>query len=412
MKLFVSAGEASSDLHGSNLIRALKKQTQCEAFGLGGKKLAEVGVQLWMSNQEFSVGGGPFDILAKWPKRRKLEKLLTKSLIANAADGLAKPDIALLIDSGELNLRLASLLHFFKVPVVYYIPPKVWVWRAHRLEAIKQHVDLVLSILPFEEPIYQSCEIPFEYVGNPLLDSIPWQLTQDQAKKELNIAAASPVITLMPGSRHNEVKMHVAIFAKAVALFLAQAKNLAGPPVILVPAAPTIDAHHLQLEFAKYLPDYDVRVLVNQNYLALKAAQAAIVKSGTSTLEAAALEVPMVLAYSATASAAWVYRNIVRYRGMVGLVNLFLEPNVEAALGLSNVKIEPVVPELILEKCNPQQIAHELAKVFDQNSVVRQKQLAAFKTIKSKLASKDLQHHMPSQVAATQILKLFEKTRC
>lgn len=367
MELFVSAGEASSDIHCAHLIGELKKiaaqngVTELRTFGLGGDSLVAQGTELVLHNREFSVMGGPLEVISKIPLRRKLELKIERELFSGRI-----PKGAILVDNGEINLRLASLLHFFKVPVVYFIPPKVWVWRPSRIEKIKQHVDLVLSILPFEEPIYRNWEIPFEYVGNPLIDEIDTKITADEAKKNLGIEQSRDVLTVFLGSRHSEIRHHNELFGEAINLFMKKLPSHLSKPLIVMPAAPAIDPSSLAEGFSPFVKEAgaDIKVVKGMSHDCLRAARAALVKSGTSTLEAAVLGTPMVLAYQSSRSSRWVYRHIVRYRGFVGMVNLFLADSAESALGWSEKKAEPAVPELILERANPIEIAQELFDIY------------------------------------------------
>ncbi len=385
MEIFVSAGEASSDIHCARLVRELKERLrsnfgdESRFFGLGGDHLAREGTELLMHNREFSVMGGPLEVIGKLPKRRKLERLLEERLFKR------KPGGAILVDNGEINLRLASLLHFFGVPVVYFIPPKVWVWRHRRIEQIAQHVNLVLSILPFEEPMYHDWEIPFRYVGNPLIDEVPLDLSADQARRELGLEGAGPAITVFPGSRHSEIRHHVELFSESLKLFFQNLQSTSlgeRRPEVLVPVAPALDADALEQAFTARLPavglrffpqplkpsaEAEARPKISVSHLCLKAARAAIVKSGTSTLEAAVLGTPMVLSYKSSRTSQWLFKHVTGYRGFIGMVNLFLAEPPEAALGWlepGEKRPEPPVPELILEKGTPEIIAHEFFKIY------------------------------------------------
>ena len=318
-----------------------------------------------MHNREFSVMGGPLEIIGKLPKRRRLELALENRLFEK------RPDLAILVDNGEINLRLASLLHFFKVPVVYFIPPKVWVWRHSRIEKIAAHVSRVLSILPFEEPIYREWEIPFRYVGNPLIDEVPLTLTEGEAKKILGVPADEPALAVFPGSRHSEIKYHAGLFSKSIREFEKLLPAGAKKPRILIPVAPSLDEGEVKKAFAEYLPADSVSVFKSTSsshavgHLCLKASRAAIVKSGTSTLEAAVLGTPMVLSYDSSRSTKFLFKHLARYRGFIGMVNLFLVEPAADALGWGEKPATPVVPELILEKCRPEIIGSELFKIYN-----------------------------------------------
>lgn len=344
-------------------LKALAKadgKGELKVFGLGGDRLAEEGAELLMHNRAFSVMGGPLEVISKIPLRRKLELALERELFAGRV-----PKLAILVDSGEINLRLASLLHFFGVPIVYFIPPKVWVWRHSRIEKIEQHVDLVLSILPFEEPIYRNWEIPFEYVGNPLLDELELAMSAAEARTKLGIDQERDVLAVFVGSRHSEVRHHSELFGQAVRRFIESLPQSAPKPLVLLPAAQAIEPELLTKSFEPWLKGTgaELKVVKGMSHECLCASRAALVKSGTSTLEAALFGAPMVLAYQSSKSSEWIYKHVVRYRGFVGLVNLFLARDAEAALGWGKPE-QPVVPELILERCTPEQIAAALGEVY------------------------------------------------
>jgi len=371
MDIFVSAVEASSDIHCARLMRELQAaEAETTSFGLGGDELAKTGTQLLMHNREFIGGGGPLEMIGQYLPRRRLKGLLQSRLREK------RPDGAILVDAGEINLTLAPVLRQSRTPTVYFIPPKLWVWRSGRLATIAENIDMVLSILPFESKIYERRNVPFQYVGNPLLDEVPLSLTQHEAKAALEIDPAQPVLTVLPGSRHNEIRHQVDLFAEAVRLFLAKLPASEPKPLILIPGAPIADPALITEAFRSRLPGVAVKVVKGQSHICIKAARAALIKSGTSTLEAALLQVPMVLAYHGSRSAEWVFRNFVRYRGFVGLVNLFLEPNADAALGIGNEKPVPVVPEMVLERCKPDLIAGKLFEIYREGPE-REKMLSA-----------------------------------
>lgn len=377
MEIFFSAGEASSDLHAAKLLAEIRKAhpEPIQAFGLGGDALAAEGYDLLMHARSFSVMGGPFEVMGKLPLRRKLEKTLEDRLLKR------RPAGAVLVDNGEINLRLASLLHFFGVPVVYYIPPKVWVWRHSRIEAIADHISLVLSILPFEKEIYDAWEIPFEYVGHPIVGEAP-KLTAQEAKQRLGLKESDSVLAVFPGSRHSEVRYHIELFSEALKKF-SEKLGSQPKPIVAIPVPGTLNAKEIEESFRSRLSGMDVRVYPGKNYETLAAARAALVKSGTSTLEAAYYKVPMVLSYKSSKTTEWLYRALVRYRGYVGMANLFLEKDAEKALGWKKGG-KPVIPEYVLDLCKPDLIAQGLSEVY-LDTPLRTEQLAKFETLSSLL---------------------------
>lgn len=373
-------------------------------FGLGGDAMAMAGTRLLMHNREFSVGGGPLEVISKLPKRGQLEKALERRLFEK------RPDGAILVDNGEINLRLSSLLHFFGVPVVYFIPPKVWVWRSRRIEDLAQHVSLVLSILPFEEPLYRDWGIPFQYVGNPLVDEISTSDSEALSRQRLGFASDASIVTVLPGSRHNEVRSHVEIFAAALRRFVQKLPEGCARPVVAIPVAQAIEKDEVQAAFGSRLhgAGIEVRTFKDQSFPVshdcLRVARAAIVKSGTSTLESAVIGTPMVLAYATSRSARFVFDHIIRYRGFVGLVNLFLVEPAESALGWAEPK-PSVVPELILELCTPENIAAELAKIYVDGPDRDRMKIALSRTRKKLMPPSD-QGESPTQAAARAVIKV------
>lgn len=400
LELFVSAGEASSDAHCARLIRELRAKVQVASFGMGGKELLAAGTELLLDNRTLAGAGGPLEIISQLPKRREIERALKARLAGR------RPHGAILVDTGEINLRLARILRSFNVPVVYFIPPKVWVWRSDRLRAIARDVALVLSVLPFEEPIYKARNIPFQYVGNPLLDEVPIQVTEQQAKTKLGLDPGKPVLTVLPGSRHNEIRLQLELFAYAVKEFLDRLPKTEIKPLILIPAAQAIEPALIEQKLAGIIPGV-FKIVKDNSHLAIKCGRAALIKSGTSTLEAALLQVPMVLTYHSSRSAEWIFRHIVRYRGFVGLVNLFLEPNYRAALGLEGAP-RPVVPEMILDRCSPELIAAELLKVYSDGPE-RARMLSEFARVPSLLLPPPRLGHSPIQAAANAALSVFRR---
>ena len=403
MEIFVCAVEASSDTHCAQLIQVLKAtKSDISTFGLGGNELAQTGTELLMHNREFAGAGGPLEMIGQILPRRRLKQRLRSRLQQK------RPDGAILVDAGEINLKLAPVLRYYKIPTIYFIPPKVWVWRASRLATIANNIDLVLSILPFERQSYERRNIPFQYVGNPLLDQVPLQLTQMEAKAKLQIDPRQSVLTVLPGSRHNEIRLQLDLFAEAVKAFMQRLSDSDPKPLILIPAAPIVEPAPMAEAFRARLPGTAVKVVKGQSHACIKAARAAFIKSGTSTLEAALLQVPMVLAYHSSRSAEWVYRHIVRYRGFVGLVNLFLESNSDAAFGIGNARTDPVVPEMILDRCQPELIARELIEIY-RDGPARERMLKAFSRTPALLLPPPQLGKSPIQAAANAAWDVFER---
>ena len=405
MEIFVSAGDASSEMHAAQAVSELQKllkeknpESSLKVFGLVGDKLQDLGAKPLMHTKEFSVGGGPLEVIGKLPKRMKLENLLEDYLSQNKVSG------ALLVDNGEINLRLASLLNFFNVPVIYYIPPKVWVWRQSRLIPMAYHVKKVLGILPFERKLYEEWEIPFQYVGNPLLDEVDYKMTEKEARDALNIDGSHPIVSVLLGSRHSEVRFHTDLFLKAIIQFHESLKTSAPEnlknPTYVFPVPKTIDVTELTKKITDVLAPLhiDFRIYKEKSHECMRVSRAALIKSGTSTLEGALIGCPMVVAYQSGLFAAFMFHNILRYKDHVSLANLILAH-----------KEKPAVEEFILEKCTVKNLSEGLLKIYLDGSF-RTEQINRLRTTEERLQCPTALGKSPSTAVAKEMLETFKKS--
>lgn len=325
MKILISAAETSSDTHGAELLRALRgllPGEAVEAFGVGGPKLGAERFDAIVDARELLVMGTT-EILGRLPR---IARALGR--IAKVAEE-RRPEVAVVIDYPDFHFRLAKRLKKSGVPVVYFIPPKVWVWRKNRLATLRERFAKALLIFPFEKKVYDEAGVPAEYVGNPLVDELPLGLTRAEARRRLGLGAEERVFLLMPGSRPAELKRHLAVMVRA-------ARNAARRTglrlMALMPLPSTQDEGAIRaaleaeglggLERAAGPGEIQLRISRGDSALAMRAADAGLVKSGTSTLEAALLGCPHAVLYKPSELTGWVFRNFVRYSGPVGLVNL------------------------------------------------------------------------------------------
>ena len=226
----IVAGEASADLHGSNLVRAIKRlDPTIRFYGIGGKQMEEAGVDILIPASDMAVVGLT-EVFSKLPKIVKAHRTL-KNLLKNSP-----PDLLIPIDYPGFNIHLAGLAKRYKVPVLYYISPQVWAWRTGRVKKIAKRVDRMAVILPFEERFYRERGVDVDYVGHPLLDSIPQHLDKDEMTRKMGLENAYPVLGLLPGSRNEEIENHLPVMIKAVEILSSQYPRLRG----LLPLAPTI----------------------------------------------------------------------------------------------------------------------------------------------------------------------------
>ena len=302
MRVFLVAGEASGDLHAANLVRALRaEEPRVEVSGVGGERLREAGLECVARSEELSVMGLA-EVVRDLPRLLRLSRRVRSAALAR------RPDVAVLVDSPDFNLPLARHLRRAGIPVVVYVSPQLWAWRSGRVRRIRRDVRKVLCILPFEVPFYARHGVAAEYVGHPLVDELAPV-----------IAARPPVeggtLALLPGSRWHEVEA-------LLPTMLATADDLcdADPAVrARLIAAPGLDGGRLADMVAR--ARRPVEIVARDRHRALASCAAALVASGTATLECALLDVPMVVGYRLHALSYALARRMVRVPH-VALVNL------------------------------------------------------------------------------------------
>jgi lipid-A-disaccharide synthase len=336
--VLLSCGEASGDLYAAELFRELRAlESNARSFGLGGQRLAQAGAELLVDLREISVIG-LVEVLSKLPALRKAQA----TLVSAARE--RKPDVAVLIDFSGFNLRLASRLEALGVPVVYYVSPQVWAWRRGRLRAIREHVNRMLVILPFEEAFYREAGIAATFVGHPLVDLVRSREDRESFFRRLGLDEARPLVTLMPGSRPRELELHLPVMAETIEKMKGRNPRL---QFVLV-KAPTVEESTIQAGLGRALAS--VRVLSESGYEALTHSQAAIVASGTATVEAALCETPMVVIYRVGGLSYRLGRPLVRVP-FYAMVNL--------------IAGKAVVPELIQDDMTADRVASETLRLLE-----------------------------------------------
>ncbi len=327
MKLLISAAEASSDAHGAQLLHALKESAPTgESFscgGIGGPRMRKTGFVPLMEAERLSSMGF-LEIFSRIPAIFSAYFKILKFARTQ------RPDVAVLMDYPGFHFLVARSLHRLGIPVVYYIPPKLWAWRKSRIHQLRRWCRLVLTILPFEEDFYKKSGVTAQYVGNPLIDEMPLSLTKEQARAQLGISPQATVVTLMPGSRSAELKRHGSLFIQTARLVARELKAKAALKpqeklVTLLPLAWGTLPGYSMASF-KEDPDLDVRISAGSAHLFLAASDAGLIKSGTSTLEAALLSCPHCIVYQANWVSALIFNYLIRYSGPIGLSNLIADP--------------------------------------------------------------------------------------
>ncbi len=350
MKYYLVAGEASGDLHGANLMKALKeKDPQAQFRFFGGDLMLAEGGELVKHYSEMAFMGF-VEVVANL-------RTIAKNLSACKNDIAAwQPDVLVLIDFPGFNLKIAEFAKANGLLVCYYISPKVWAWNQKRVIRIKRIVDHMFCILPFEVDFYRQWGMEVDYVGNPLLDSVSaFKPDADFYKKHQ--LSNKKIIACLPGSRKQEI-------SRLLPDMVAAAKNWPDYQFI-VAGAPTFDAAY----YDRYLKDTGIKVLFNATYDILNNAQATIVASGTATLETALFNVPQVVVYKGNNVSIAIARALVKIR-FISLVNLIMD--------------DGVVKELIQQDCNPQKINDELELILN-NKDYREKMLENYNKLQDKM---------------------------
>jgi lipid-A-disaccharide synthase len=335
--IFIVSGEESGDMHGAALMRSLKKMIPGLYFsGMGGTRMKDEGL-FGLDSREVSVVG-IVEVLGKLLKILKSMRALKGDLRGDHFDAVV------LIDFPDFNLRLAKEAKRLNIPVIYYISPQVWAWRKGRLGKIARVVDKMLVVFPFEVTLYRQAGVDVEYVGHPLADTVKCALTRDEARAAMSISPGETAIALLPGSRTGEVKRLLGPMVNAAGLITRKLKGAR----FLLPAAGSLSDGLFQ----KYLKQSGARIDVVRGamYTALRASDAAIVASGTATLETALIGTPQVIVYRMSP---------VSYAIAKSLVKL---PHA----GLPNIVAErEVVPELIQGEATPQKMADEVLSMLE-----------------------------------------------
>ncbi len=340
-QILISAGEASSEMYAARLATALQQRTGSHLFGMGGHRMREAGVELVADAGEIAVVG-IFEVLKKLPAVFRIRRRLVKEAATR------RPALAILIDSPGFNLGLARQLRNLGVRVVYFIGPQVWAWRPGRVRWIKRRVERMLVIFPFEEEFYRKHGVAATYVGHPLVDKVHPSMTREEFFKQNGLDPHRPLVAVLPGSRRGEVGHHLPVILEACKQLRSELRPVS--PQFILAAASSLTAR----DFNSYLQGAPgVTVVEGQTYDALAAADCAIVSSGTATVEAGLLGVPMVVIYRLSHLTAFVARQLVS-TPFFAMVNLILGKG--------------VVPELIQDDFTSQALAAETKHLLTSSS--------------------------------------------
>lgn len=378
VRILISAGEASGEMYGAQLIEALlRRDSSLTFFGVGGTRMRAAGCETVVDAKDLAVVGIT-EILSHLPKIYKLYRHLIQE-----AD-LRKPDLAIVIDSPAFNWRVAREMKKRGIPTVYYVAPQFWAWRQGRVRLLREYIDKALVIFPFEEKFYRDRGVDATFVGHPLAELPHPEIERDDYAAQFKLDPPKSWITLMPGSRVKEVRMNLPTILEAAA-------QLGNSYEFLLPIAPTLDRASLQHQ----IKQQDIK-LVPEALPALWHSRAGIIASGTATVEAAMMSTPFVMVYRVSP--------------------------LTYALGKSRVKVphfamvnliagEEVVPELIQQDFTSENVVSRIQEILPDGPA-RDKMLEGLAKVKSKLKTPkvnqgQLQH--PADRAAEIILTLANR---
>lgn len=341
MKVYFVAGEDSGDLHTRNLIRQLKVlYPNLQTRGVGGDKMAEEGTELVAHIRDINFMGF-WEVIRNLPTIRKLFRTVEADILS------WKPDVVILVDYPGFNLRLTKFVKSLGIKLIYYISPQIWAWKKGRVKTIRQYVDRMLVILPFEKKFYEQEGVEVDFVGHPLLDEIGHLSPSSTGGK---------TIALLPGSRKQEISRMLPVMLEMVSRFPDYQFVIAGAP------------SQREEFYRQFVGNTAVKLVMNETYAVLKNATAALVTSGTATLETALFEVPQVVCYRGSAFSYEIGKRLIKVR-FISLVNLILD--------------RKLVEELIQYDFRADRLEEELRKILLPEN--RKKMQAGYEELHKKL---------------------------
>lgn len=356
--ILLSAGEASSDMYAAQLATALHERTGARIFGMGGKRMAEAGVELIADYHEVAVVGIA-EVLHKIPTVISVQRRLAREAVRRGAR------LAVLVDSPGTHLGVARRVKNAGIPVGYFIGPQIWAWRPGRVRVVRRLVKRMVVIFPFEEQIYREAGVPVSFVGHPLVDIVRPTKTREQFAAEHGLDPRRPTVALLPGSRRSEIARNFPTMLDAC-LRPASGRNAIAGVQFIHAAAPGLGAAFWDAFSRSGL---SLKRVEGATYDALNSADCAIVASGTATVEAALIGTPMVVVYRVAPATAMVMRHMLR-TPVIGMVNLIAQ--------------RLVAPELVQDEFTAEAVEREILR-FIESPAAREEAKAALAEVRAKL---------------------------
>ncbi|HKQ78333.1 MAG TPA: lipid-A-disaccharide synthase [Blastocatellia bacterium] len=384
----VVAGEASGDKHGAKLVaalRGLRPDLAFDVFGAGGDEMREAGIETYVDAREVAIMGA-LEVARALPKFLRVFRRLRDA--ANER----KPRLVILIDWPEFNLRLAKRLKRDGHRVIYYISPQIWAWRGYRINAIKRDVERMLVILPFEKDYYERNSVEVDYVGHPLLDSVRVTEARVEFCSRNGLDPSKPIVALLPGSRHSEMKYILPPMAEAVKLL-----NQSHPHLqFILPLALTF----ARAEIAPQISSINLRVIEHDTYNAIASADLAVVASGTATLETAIIGSPLIIVYRASQLNWRIFRPLIN-TPFVGMPNLIAGKEIAPELlqdDLNGERLAKLIVEFLGDPARLQQSRANLAEVRKRLGEANASERAAGKILDLLIGTTDIQSDRTTEI--------------
>ena len=342
MKLLTIIGETSGDLHGANVLREIKKiNPAMKIIGTGGNLFKTVADQTYHSIEEMEVIG-LFEVLKHWKKLKRIFQRMVNLLDSES------PDAVFLVDYVGFNLRFAAQAKKRNIPVYFYISPQIWAWKKNRIQKIRDYVDKLIVLFPFEVKYFADRNVQVKCFGHPLLDIVKTNTNQKSCFQKWGLSSSKKLVSLLPGSRHQEIKKHLPILLKTIPLISKAYKNTQFVCITPSKKSSTIAQKILSSQKLKIpLICEDAYNLIGNSDLALTA-------SGTVTLETAILKTPMIIFYKINFLSYLLFRYIFNVQ-IIGLPNIVMK--------------EKFVPELLSNSLTPEKIAQKSIEILEKKAV-------------------------------------------
>ncbi len=344
LKICISAGESSGDAHAANLYLELKKQSpKLNASGMGGAKMAQVGISLCYDSSQIAVIGVA-EVAKHYFEIRRALKIMQELLLNE------RPDLLICVDYKEFNYQLAKFAKQHGIKVLFYVSPQVWAWRKDRVKKYGAVIDMMAVIFPFETAYYETENVPVRYVGHPSVDKVIPRFTKAEALKNFSLNSDAPIIGLVAGSRANEIKRLLPVMLEAAE----QLKIFFPNCQFIFPQADSLPDDLIQ----RYLnrATVNVKVIKNQPYDVMQCCDAIMSCSGTATLEIALLGIPMVICYRLNSLTYWLGKHLVKTR-FIGLPNIIFG--------------EQIVRELIQNDATAENLATEIKRLLTDSEAAQ-----------------------------------------